>query len=237
MILIAETFNAGSPTVRAALQAGDRGWVEASLRRQVQTGVDYIECNASGFGPAEADILRWLVEIVEVAADVPVSVDSADPSLLAQLARGRRRPSLLNAIDATGIPPAIAAAVRDGAQLVIQLRKGARLPGTGEREAWAEEILTELARQDLPPASIFLDPVLLPWGADLDAGAPLLAFLDWCRSDPRHPQTLVGLSNVSWGHADRRRVHRQWLPRLRTAGLDAAILDPFDSALVAAARD
>jgi len=236
MILIAETFNAGTTPVRAALQAGDRGWVEVSLRRQLAAGVDLVECNASGFGDEEA-ILRWLVETVEPASPVPLSLDSADPQVLAAVATGRRRPPLLNSVDATGIAAPLADAVRAGASIVVQLRRGDQLPrGCDDRLRLAEAALAAADRQGLPRERIWIDPGLLPWGDDVDAGRPLLAFLESFPRDPHGARTLVGLSNVSWGHPDRRRVNRDWLRRLRDAGLGGAILDPFDRDLLEVAR-
>lgn len=235
MILIAETFNAGTPPVRAALQAGDRAWVEASLHRQLATGVDLVECNASGFADEEL-ILRWLVETVEPAVTVPLSLDSADPGVLTALAAGRRLPPLLNSVDVDGLSDPVAEAVRAGASVVVQLRKGDTLPGEDDRVRWAADALEHATRQGVPLERVWIDPILLPWGDDVRAARPLFAFLESSARDPQGPRTLVGLSNVSWGHPERRRVNREWLERLRNAGLDGAILDPFDRDLMAVAR-
>ncbi len=243
MFLIAQTFNSSSPTVHAALAAGDRGWFESSVRAQLSAGLDYLECNASSFGSAELDVLGWLVEVVETLAEQPLSIDSPHPDVLASLVKKRRYPPLLNSVECTPdvlrtLPVEILDALTGGrASLVVQLRRGATLPeGADQREAWAGEALVELGQHGVARDRVWVDPVLLPWGPQLEAGRGVFDFLD--RSAKTWPGLvhLVGLSNVSFGHDDRRALHRLWLDELMSHGLRAAILDPFDAALIAHAR-
>jgi cobalamin-dependent methionine synthase I len=83
---------------------------------------------------------------------------------------------------------------------------------------------------NIPGERVYLDPVLLPWGADLRAGQGLLDFIGRFDALP----TLVGISNVSFGHAQRGRLNRLWFAALADRGLSAAIIDPFDPALLRA---
>jgi cobalamin-dependent methionine synthase I len=83
---------------------------------------------------------------------------------------------------------------------------------------------------------VWFDPVLLPWVDDVAAGAPVLEYLR--EASARWPglKCLVGLSNVSYRAPHRRRLHREWLVRLRDAGLQGVILDPLDPVVLAVAR-
>lgn len=240
MFVIGQNLNSASPTVHSALAAGARGWVETCVRAQMSAGVDAIDCCAATFGRAEADVLRWLVEIVETVGDVPVAVDSPRTSVLMELAERRRRPPLLNSVDAGGRwPGSLVAAVRDHrASVVVQLRQedGSIPRGLDDRQAWTAHAVESILREGIDLDRVWIDPVLLPWAEDLEAGRPLLEYLRHAAHEWPGLQTLVGLSNVSYGARDRSRLHRTWLVHLRDAGLHGVLLDPLDAQVLTLAR-
>jgi 5-methyltetrahydrofolate corrinoid/iron sulfur protein methyltransferase len=89
----------------------------------------------------------------------------------------------------------------------------------------------------LPPDRLLLDPIVLPVSAAQDQSAAALKAIGMFRSlsEPA-PRTIVGLSNVSQGTTHRSLVNRTYLVMAMAAGLDAAILDPFDHELMDALR-
>lgn len=237
MRVIAETLNSSHPTVHAALAAGDRRWIEASVRRQVEAGVDQLDLNAGSFPGSEAMVLGWLAEVVEAAGDRPLSLDSGDPAVLLDTARRRRHPPLLNSLELGGEwPGELLSLVREGkAELVVQLRRGSSLP-EGDHAGRAAEAVERLRAARLPLERCFLDPVLLPWGDGFDQAEGLLAAVAEGRGRWPRLGWIGGLSNLSWGHERRHRLHREWLPRLVGAGFGALILNPFEPGLVELAR-
>jgi 5-methyltetrahydrofolate--homocysteine methyltransferase len=243
VFLIGETLNASAATVHQALAAGDRAWVEACARRQAVAGMDALDCCAAALGGGEASVLEWLAEIAEPAGDLPLCLDSPDPTILARVGRHRRHPPILNSLPVEGDWPeeALELVRRRGARVVLQLRRGRQVPtDLQERLRWAEMAVERAVRAGVEPERVLLDGVLLPWRKDLAAGRGLLDFVaEAGRRWPAIP-TLVGLSNVSWGvrsREERRALHARWLGELEARGLGACLLDPFDAALVRWARE
>ncbi|HEX9639836.1 MAG TPA: dihydropteroate synthase [Candidatus Krumholzibacteria bacterium] len=234
MFLIGQTLNSSDPNVRTAMASGDLDWLRATAARQYETGVDAIDVNAGALAEHEAEIMRWLVPHLETATGRPLSIDSADADLLLQVGRSCRLSPLLNSFSLEHPwPQELAQLVRDGCAIVCQMRRRGWLPSScDERLRYAEQCLERLAAMKIPAERVYLDPVLLPWGDDLSAGRGLLDFIERFDALP----TLVGLSNVSFGHAHRCRVNGLWFTALRDRGLSAAIVDPFDPALMIAAR-
>jgi 5-methyltetrahydrofolate--homocysteine methyltransferase len=237
MLLIGETLNSSSPSVRAALAARDEAWVLGCARRQLEAGVEALDCNASALGAQERSALRWLAELLERRIDGRLVLDSPDVSVLVHVGQGRRGPPVLNSVPADPPwPEAIVAMAHEGAALVVQLRVGGALPSDLQtRLAWAERAVDGAARAGIPQERLLLDPVVLPWGHDLVAGAPVLEFVERATALWPGARTLVGLSNTSWGFPQRAQIHRAWLTALRERGLGAVILGPFDPELMALA--
>jgi cobalamin-dependent methionine synthase I len=238
MLLIGETLTSSSPAVRTALVSRDAAWLTACARRQLAAGVELLDCNAAVLGAGERAALVWLAELLEGAVAAPLCLDSSDVAVLAAAGCGRRFPPVLNSVAATPPwPELIVELVGAGARLIVQLREGRQLPHDATtRLRWAERALAGAARAGLPAERILLDPVLLPWGHDLVQGAPLLAFVEDAATRWPAVATIVGLSNASFGAAGRSEIHRAWLRALKTAGLGAVILNPFDAELIAIAR-
>lgn len=237
MLLIGETLNSSSPSVRAALASHNEAWLLGCARRQLAAGAHALDCNASALGVHERSTLQWLAELLDREVDAPMVLDSPDTSVLLAVARGRRHPPVLNSVPADPPwPDPLVEQVLGGAQLVVQLRAGGVLPADlSARLTHAERAVTGAFRAGIPLRQLLLDPILLPWGDDLVAGAPVLDFVEQAAGRWGEARTLVGLSNASWGYPNRPSIHRAWLTALRESGLGAVILGPFDPELMAIA--
>ena len=79
--------------------------------------------------------------MVEPLTELPLSIDSAQPAVIAAVAAGRRQPPILNSIDVDGLVRGelLASTARAGTLLVVQLRRGRTLPTSAvDRSAWTE---------------------------------------------------------------------------------------------------
>jgi len=240
MFIIGERINGMFKVVARAIAERDREAIADLARRQVQAGAQALDINT---GPTEGDpveVMRWLVETVQEAVDVPLSIDTPRLPVLEAGLRVARRAPIINST--TG------AKDRLDAQLPLAMEHGASLIGLtiDERgiprnaEARAEIALTIIARAmeaGLPPDRLYLDPIVLPVSAAQDQSAAALAAIGLFRSlsDPP-PNIVVGLSNVSQGAKDRGLVNRTYLVMAMAMGVTTAILDPFDRELMAAQR-
>ena len=103
--------------------------------------------------------------------------------------------------------------------------------------AIALTIVARAMELGLPPDRLLLDPIVLPVSAAQDQSAAALKAIGMFMSlSEPPPRTIVGLSNVSQGTTQRSLVNRTYLVMAMAAGLDAAILDPFDHELMDALR-
>lgn len=227
MLRIADDLNSCRPEVHAALAAGDAAWVDSALRRILARRPDGLDLHVDTLGDAAPSVLEWLAQRVEARSDLPIFLDSARPERLVPVARVRRRPAVLNSLAADlEWPPEVEELLRStDVGVVLQLRGERELPrDLPDRRALAERGLHRLSRLGVRWNRVFVDPVLLPWGTDLEAGRAMTEFV---RGLPLlHPATrsLVGLGNAGHGQADPSLAERTWCACLREAGLGAALM-------------
>lgn len=242
MRILAQNLHAASASVARAIRQGDRDFLGGLARRLDAIAVDALDLGVSAVTSSrqeEIERLSWLAEVVASVSATPLFLDSPHSAVLCAVARAGDPAWGINSLrDPEALPPEQWEVIRRSTgPVVLQLVAGGRLPeGVDDRLRLAARRLEAARARGLEPERAWIDPVCLPWGADVEAGRGLLDFLEEsARRWPGHP-SVVGLSNVSWGHEGRRRLHRQWLRRLADRGLGAVILDPLEPGLLEVLR-
>jgi hypothetical protein len=227
VFLIADNLNSADPVVHAALAGGDRAWIEARIRALAATGVDALDLHVGTLLGGESAVLEWVAQLAEAVCGLPLFLDSMHPEVLRSVGQNRAS-ATWNSIPADHEWSAeeVDVLTETGADVVLQLRRAGELPtDAATRSAWRMEALEQMDRQGLlTTRTVYTDAVMLPWAQDFEAGAGLLEFLAATEPGPRE-RLLVGLSNVGYGAADPSACAAAWWPRLRAAGLGAALVD------------
>ncbi len=234
MEIIGEKINGTRPSVGEAVAGRDAAYIQDLARLQVEGGATYIDVNA-GTGAGEPDDLAWLVRTVQSAVDVPLCVDSANPSALrAALALCEKTP-LVNSISGErprleGVLPIVAemgcpvvalAADDGGVSKDVEVRLGI-----------VERIIGETRAAGVADSLVYVDPLVLPLAGYAESGAVTLEAMRRVKSAFPEVKLCVGLSNLSYSLPARNLINRVFLAFSIEAGLDAALMDPNDNALM-----
>ena len=83
---------------------------------------------------------------------------------------------------------------------------------------------------------IFVDPLIQPISTDQTKGLMTLEAVRRIAADLPGIRFTCGLSNISYGLPQRKMVNRTYLALLMGAGLDGAILDPLDDAIMSVVK-
>lgn len=239
MIIIGERLNSTRKAVAEAVEKGDAGYVQDVAMSQVEAGADMLDVNAGTFLGSEPEKLAWLVETVQAAVTVPLSLDSANAEAITGALEVHRGRALLNSVSAERSRlESLAPVIRKYKPLIIALcMDEGGLPDTADRTVQiAEKVIAQLAGLGVGQEAIFLDPLIRPVSTDGSFG--ILGVRSTAKLKERFPaaRTICGLSNVSFGLPRRRLLNRSYLPMLTAAGLDAVIADTLDRNLMAALR-
>jgi len=239
MLVIGENINASNRSVAEAIARRDREFVANLARAEAAAGADFIDINSSmrnGSPEDEAVTMEWLVEVVQGATDKPIAIDSEVTSLIeAGLGKYNGKRLIINSV--TAEPERLASigslAAEHHAWLVALAMGTDGIPTSVEgRLAACEQIMAYLTRLGLEAGQIFFDPLILPIAVDSAQGVVTLKALEQIKSRYPGVNTVLGLSNISYGLPCRSLVNRAFLLMAAYAGLDAVILDPLDAKMM-----
>jgi len=239
MIIIGERINSTRKAIKPAVLERNVEFIQDEARKQAEAGASYIDVNAGALTEGEPEALAWLVETVQAAVDLPCSLDSPRPeAILAALAVHKGCP-IVNSINleqerVRKLLPLVA----EHQTGVIALCMEERIPDTvSGRIGCAMTLLDKLADAGVVDENIYVDPCILgigTWdGCTGDhPGVIAIETMKAVRERSAKLHICAGLSNVSFGLPERKLVNRAACLLFMAAGLDSAILDPLDSALI-----
>ncbi len=238
MLIVAERINASRKAVRAALEAMDAAAIQQEARAQDAAGAHYIDVNGGTFPGREAELLGWLVDVVQDVTDKPLCLDSPDAdALAAALPKVKAGSPMINSInlERARYERILPLALDHGAKL-IALCQGEDVPAsTAERKVeLASQLVERLTGAGIALDDIYVDPLVFPLGTDSQSAQATIDAIGAIMQRFPGVHTICGLTNVSYGMPVRRLINRTFLVGAMGRGMDAAIIDPTDAPLVSA---
>ncbi len=238
MIVVGELINMTRKPVEQAWKQRDEEAIASLARQQAEAGADYIDVN-SGVPGEEADCMAWLVDVVQKAVDLPLSIDTSHPDALGKALERIQKEPLINSISAEKERWSSFLPLLKGVSCkVVGLLVGdSGLPKTiQDRLDNGVFLMEKFGEAGFADEDVFFDPCVMPISTDPAAGAELLAALR--ELDKSWPRThrIAAVSNVSFGLPVRSLLNRSFLTLAMGAGLDAFIMNPLDKGMVQALR-
>ncbi len=236
MIIVGELINASRKAIGTAIESQDAEAIRRTASDQFENGADYIDVNAGVFVGKEPEYLKWLVKTVQEATDAPCAIDSPDPKAIETALSVHKGTALINSISLEKERREALLPVVAGTDLkVIALcMSDAGMPKTLEdRIAIADKLVDLLVKNNIRMENIFVDPLVQPVSTDGEFGRAFLNSVEKIMSKFRGVHTICGLSNVSYGLPERKLLNRTFVSMAIAKGLDAAIVNPMDKAMMA----
>lgn len=236
MIIIGERINGMFKGVRAAIQEKNPAYIQELARKQIEAGASILDVNVGPASDQPKETMIWLVNSIQEAVDVPLSIDSPNAEVIEAGLQLCRRPALINSTTGkqADLDRLLPLAQQYGASIIGLTIDESGVPSTAEaRVEIGLRIVAEAMAYDITPDRLYIDPIVLPVNCAQDQLPGVLAAIGQFQmvSDPP-PHTVVGLSNVSQGTLFRSLVNRTYLVMCMAHGLDSAILDPNDTELM-----
>ncbi len=203
---------------------------------QHEGGAAYIDVNAGTFVGKEAEYLPWLVRTVQAAVDTPLCLDSPNPEALKAALREHRGTPVINSVtlEPRRLDAVVPLVKEYSCGVVAMTVDSMQVPAdAGKKFDIAVRLVEALTGAGIKAEDIYVDPVVQPVGVAGDAGAETLAAYSRIRAHLPDVHLLCGLANVSFKLPDRSLLNAVFLTMAMAAGIDSAIMDPCDSALMA----
>ena len=241
MILIGESINVMSKTLGPALKERNAGPIQDMARAEIKGGIDYLDLN---IGPARRsgdELMKWVVETVQSITDMPLSLDTTNPVAMEAGLKVCKNKSLINSISlqpdrlAAGLPMA----KKYDADMIGLLWGIDGMPrDANERCMLAVDMVYKAGEMGIPPEKIWIDPIASPVSVEINQVKSCVEFMSMLADVAPGCKSTVGLSNISNGTPANLRpyLNRTYMIMLMRYGLHSAIVDAFDSELVAIAK-
>ncbi|PKQ28273.1 MAG: hypothetical protein CVT63_03685 [Candidatus Anoxymicrobium japonicum] len=235
-VIVGERINpTGRTALSSALSSGELEVIEKEAVEQAAAGCDFIDVNVGCAGVDEVDLLPRAARMAVEASDLPVCVDSSDPAALRAALDGAPEGWLVNSViaDRASIEAVAPAAAKAGAYLVGMAKDSSMIPETCvERMRLARVIVETCEEYGLHRDRLLIDFLTLPAGLGSPAKVTLEC-IERCHEE-LGCGTLLGASNVSYGMPSRSALNSAFISMSIDAGLDAALVNPLDEAVMLA---
>lgn len=236
LIRVGENLNVMSTAAGTAMKERDAAAIKEMARREAEQGVDLIDIN---IGPARKDgreLMPWLVETIQEATDVRLSLDTTNLEAMEAGIKACRRPPLMNSISlqTSRFGPGLDLAARTGADCIALLWSDAGMPrDANERAMLLVDFMQKAAEAGVPMERVWIDPIVTPVSVETSQLRACLEFIAMVKDIAPEARTICGLSNVSSGVPAHLRhwLNRTYLIMLMRQGLSAAIVDAFDEVI------
>ena len=230
--LIGEKINpTGRKKFAAAIAEERMDLVVAEARKQFEAGATALDVNVGVPLTDEPALMGKAITAVQNVVDLPLVIDSSYVEALEQGLINYPGKALVNSINAEEERiEAIFPLVKRYGAAVIALCAESEIPEKASvRVANAEKILAAADRYGVSRQNIIFDPLALVVSAMQTASAQTLETIRLLR-ELGYP-TSLGLSNVSFGLPSRGLINQTFLSMAVAAGLDAAIMSPYEDEL------
>ena len=228
-LIIGERINpTGKKLLKEALKAGDVAYVMREAVKQTASGAAMLDINCGVPGIDEAAMLDRALLAVESVATCPIQIDTSDPKALACALRHVNGKPLINSVNGKqSSMDAVFPLVKKHGGIIVALcldEKG--IPETSDgRLAIARRILAEGAKYGFTKEDFAFDALVLAVSADGEAAKTTLETVRRL-TEELGVNTVLGVSNVSFGLPNRPALNNAMYTLAKRAGLSAAIANP-----------
>lgn len=236
MIVIGELINGMYKDVAKAIANRETDVIQHLAEEQVKAGAAALDVNTGPFSKDPAKDMIWLVESIQKAVNIPLSLDSTKPEIIEEALKLTKSRAIINSTSADDdkMEKVFGLARKYKAQVIGLTMDRSGVPDTTEKRCeLAAAIVAKAIDYGISAEDLYLDPILMPVNVAQPQAKEVIESIRQFRqlSNPA-PQTVIGLSNVSQGGKKRSLINRTFLSMAVASGLTAAILDPLDHELM-----
>jgi 5-methyltetrahydrofolate corrinoid/iron sulfur protein methyltransferase len=241
MVLIGENLNVMSKKIGEAFKEKNPVPIREMALAEAKAGMDLLDINLGPARKAGAELMEWVVKIVQEVVDLPLSLDTTNVEAIEAGLRVHKGKALINSVSAR--PERIEALMplaKHYNASFIGLTLGVEgIPrDANERGLLAAQLIADAAGYGIPEEDIWLDPIVLPINSQQVQVQGCTEFAMMLGELAPNCKSTCGLSNVSNGAPTHLRgiLNRTYMIMLKRYGMYSAIVDAFDEELKAIAK-
>lgn len=227
--VIGERINpTGKKLFQKALRENDMDFIVTQAIEQEEAGAQILDINVGLPGIDEAEMMRRVVTRISGAVSLPLQIDSSNPKAIEAGLRAAPGKCLINSVNASeaSLESVIPLAQKYGAAIVALTIGENGLPQTAEeRIEFAKTILAAADKAGIPREDVAVDCLTLTVSAQQDQVEETLKATRFVH-DVLGLETVLGVSNISFGLPNRQLITQTFLIQALHAGLTLPIINP-----------
>ena len=237
--VIGERINpTGKKRFKEALMAHDVDYILGQAVEQIHAGAEILDVNVGLPGIDEKEMMVTAVKAIQSICDTPLQLDSTIPEVLEAGLRVYNGKPIVNSVNGEdeSLEAILPLVKKYGAAVVgLALDKGG-IPKTADgRFAIAEKILKRAMEYGIPKEDVFIDCLTLTASAEQDGVMETLNALHRVKTE-LGLNTVLGVSNISFGLPNRELITRTFLTMALHSGLTLPIINPNIEGIIGAVR-
>ena len=227
--VIGERINpTGKKRMQQALLEEDLDYLAEMAIRQADAGAEILDVNVGYPGVDEVDMLPRAVKAIQAAVDLPLQLDSTNPEALEAALRVYHGKAAVNSVSGKeeSLRTVLPLVKKYGAAVVGLTLDENGIPETAEKRVQiARKILERACAIGIPREDIWIDCLTLTVSAQQEQAKETLKAVRMVREE-LGLNTVLGVSNISFGLPSRLLMTTTFLACAMEAGLTLPIVNP-----------
>ncbi len=235
MLIAGECINpTGKKDLKQELRQGKTSIVCELAKKQERNGAGLLDVNVGVSGIDEKDTLRNIIGLLSVISELPLIIDSARPEAIEAALRIYPGRALINSISAEKgkLKKLLSIAAKYGAMFIALALDEKGIPDTFEKRKKIIEYIVSQARPNgFNKEDIIVDGITMTVSSHPEQARETIKTISWC-SRIFNINTVIGLSNISFGLPKRSWVNAAYLAMAQAEGLSMVIANPFKEEII-----
>ena len=235
--LIGERINpTGKKLFKQALRDHDLDYILKEGLKQEEEGVHILDVNVGLPEINEAEMIREVVCSLQAICSLPLQIDTSDPVAMESALRRYNGKAMINSVNgkAESMSAVFPLVKKYGGVVVALTLDESGIPENADgRIAIAKKILSEAQRYGIDKKDIIFDTLTLTVSSDKNSAMVTIEALRRVR-DELGANTVLGVSNVSFGLPNRDLLNGIFFTCALENGLSAAIMNPYSAEMMKA---
>ena len=237
--VVGERINpTGKKKLQADLREGSMVMVEQFAIEQLRRGASVLDVNMGLSGIDEMAMMLRAIRLLSQLSPLPLCIDTTRPEVVEAALRLYPGRALVNSVsgERERIEQTLPCAAKYGAMIIVLPLTDAGIPATvKERIGVMETIMAAAGPHGVTVADVVVDGLVMTISSNPAAAADTLDLIEWCSRSLRS-NTIVGLSNVSFGMPQREWINGAFLGMAMGRGLTMAIANPSSDGIMASVQ-
>ncbi len=230
LITIGEKINpSGKKILQKSILDKNYSVIRKLAREQESHGANLLDLNVSVLGANEKDSMLSAISALAVSSKLPLVIDSSNPSVIEAALRFYPGRAMINSIsgESEKFKKLLPVVKKYGAMFILLPLTSTGIPRSFQkRKEVIDGLIKKIKKFGIKKESMAVDGIALAVSSEPEAGVDLLKTIRYLSKDLKM-NTVIGLSNISFGFPRRDIINKTFLSLAKERGLNIAILDPY----------